>query len=137
MVETVRSGVHGGQNNGAILLLEQLKLVGSRRRSGRCRRFRLAVEDEAHGAGTETEAIVVLVVEDLAELDGALEMRGHVTLAVTGSSESEIAVRAFKGFGAGVEAHVDLETAAGSEEGAADVAANVFGRRVVSPRVRV
>ena len=73
----------------------------------------------------------------MAQFDGALEMRGHVTLAVTGSSKTEIAVRAFEGFGPGVEAHVDLETAAGSEEGTADVAANVFGRRVVSPRVRV
>lgn len=46
----------------------------------------------------------------------------HVRFAVSGRAESLITVRTFKGFGAGVQTHVDLQTAFSGKRRAAHVA---------------
>ena len=134
--------IHSRQDHGAVLLLEQLILA----RRGRIRLTRVArrtvgfAQDESHGRGGVDGGARCLVHGaqlQNAAFEGFDDMRGHVALAMTGSTEAQIAVRALEGLGTGMQSHVDLETAAGGEQRATNVAAYVLGRRVVRPGVSV
>ena len=93
------------------------------------------VKDESHRRLTAGGAFASLV-ENRAQLDGALQMRRHVTLAVPGCSKHGVAVRAFEWSGARVETHVHFETSARRKERVADMTTNVFRARVVSSDMR-